>query len=270
MAAALTPSLPRFSTRRSAPRLVRTKSSDFSWPRQMAAATLTLSIWCTWRKRCSMSVTVWVRRPPRGRPDRSGSACTRRSTAPSRVAENSSVWWGCSRRRSTHSTWGMKPMSAMRSASSSTSISSSVHRDLAPVAQVDEPARGGDDHVDALAQLGDLAVDVGAAVDGDGPEPEPLGQRGQDVVHLDGQLPGRAAGPGPAAGPGGWRRAVPLGVTRRLGPLQERQTEGQGLARAGLGLAAHVTPGQGVGDGQGLNWKSADDALIGQRFGEFR
>ena len=26
----------------------------------MAAATLTLSIWCTWRKRCSISVTVWV------------------------------------------------------------------------------------------------------------------------------------------------------------------------------------------------------------------
>ena len=54
------PSLPRFSTSRSAPRLVRQKSSDFSWLRQMAAATLTLSIWCTWRKRCSMSVTVWV------------------------------------------------------------------------------------------------------------------------------------------------------------------------------------------------------------------
>ena len=28
--------------------------------RQMAAATFTLSIWCTWRNRCSMRVTVWV------------------------------------------------------------------------------------------------------------------------------------------------------------------------------------------------------------------
>jgi hypothetical protein len=52
--------LARFSTSRSAPRLVRTKKSVFSWDRQMAAATLTLSIWCTWMNRCSMAVTVWV------------------------------------------------------------------------------------------------------------------------------------------------------------------------------------------------------------------
>src|SRR6202046_2384971 len=60
MAAAWMPSFSRFSTRRSAPRLVRTKKSDFSWDRQIAAATFTLSIWCTWMNRCSMAVTVWV------------------------------------------------------------------------------------------------------------------------------------------------------------------------------------------------------------------
>ena len=42
------------------PRLVRTKKSVFSCERAMAAATFTLSIWCTWMNRCSMSVTVCV------------------------------------------------------------------------------------------------------------------------------------------------------------------------------------------------------------------
>src|SRR5580700_6531917 len=46
------------STRRSAPRLVRTKMRVLVAPRQMAAATLTLSIWWTRRKRCSMRSTV--------------------------------------------------------------------------------------------------------------------------------------------------------------------------------------------------------------------
>ncbi len=102
-----------------------------------------------------------------------------------------------------------------------------VHRDLTPVPEVDQPARGGDDHVDALAQLGHLAVDVGSAVDRDGAESELRGQGGQDVVHLDGELagreqderqwlcraggsPGRPAphgSPWPAAGAGRRRRA---------------------------------------------------------------
>ena len=45
------------------------------------------------------------------------------------------------------------------------------HRDLAAVAQVDQAARRGDDHVDALAELGHLALDVGAAVDGEACSP---------------------------------------------------------------------------------------------------
>ena len=63
-----------------------------------------------------------------------------------------------------------------------------VDRELAPVAEVDEAARRGDDQVHALAELGHLAVDVGTAVDGDGVQPELLGQRGQHVVHLHGEL----------------------------------------------------------------------------------
>ena len=65
------------------------------------------------------------------------------------------------------------------------------HRQLAPVAQVDQAARGGDDDLDPLPQLGHLAVDVGPPVDRGDPQPHDLGQRGHDLVHLDGQLAGR-------------------------------------------------------------------------------
>ncbi len=126
MAPALTPSLRSWSTSRSAPRLVRTNTSVLSEWRQIAAHTLTRSIWCTSRKRCSMASTV-VRREATS--CITGSAMyrfTSRSTAPSSVAEKRRVWWGRSSRRSTHSTWGMNPMSAMRSASSSTSVSISA------------------------------------------------------------------------------------------------------------------------------------------------
>ena len=144
-----------------------------------------------------------------------------------------------------------------------------VHRDLAPVPEVDEPARGGDHEVDPLAQLGDLAVDVGPAVDRHRAQPELLGQRGEDVVDLDRELPGREEDERQRPGRAGGRTGA-LGVPGGLGPLQERHAEGEGLSRAGLGLAAHVTARQGVGDGQGLNWKSADDAFVRQRLREFR
>ena len=90
----------------------------------------------------------------------------------------------------------------------------------------------------------------------------------QHVVHLHGELARRQQDEGerpgrPGGGPGTLR------LPGRLGPLQERHAEGEGLARARLGLAADVAAGQGVGDGEGLNWKSADDAFIGQRFGQF-
>ena len=143
-----------------------------------------------------------------------------------------------------------------------------VDGELAPVAEVDQAARRGDDQVDALAELGHLAVDVGTAVDGDGVQPELLGQRGQDVVHLHGELTRREQDERQRLGRAGGRRGA-LRLPGRLGPLQERHAEGEGLARARLGLAADVAPGQGVGDGQGLNWKSADDAFIGQRFVQF-
>ena len=103
-----------------------------------------------------------------------------------------------------------------------------------------------------MRSLADLAVDVGPAVDRHRAQPQLLGQRSEDVVDLDRELPGREEDecqrPRRAGG-----RTVALGVPGGLGPLQERHTEGEGLPRAGLGLAADVAAREGVGDGQGLN-----------------
>jgi hypothetical protein len=77
-------------------------------------------------------------------------------------------------------------------------------------------------------------------------------------VDLVGQLPGRdhyqaARLPG-----------RPL-AARGRGPDQQRQPEGQGLARAGLGPAEDVTAGQGVGQGAGLDGAGGGDVAGGQR-----
>ena len=77
------------------------------------------------------------------------------------------------------------------------------HRDLAPVGQVDQAARGGDDDVDALVELLDLALDVGPAVEDDGPAAGGLGQWLEDLGHLDGQLP--SGDEDETAGPAGGR-----------------------------------------------------------------
>ena len=125
---------------------------------------------------------------------------------------------------------------------------------LATVAEVDEPARRGDDDVDAAPQLLDLALDVGSAVDGDGAQSGGLGQRFEHLAHLDGELTGgdedERLGP-TGLGRGGGHRA-----------LQQRHAEGQRLARAGLGLAADVAAGEGVLHGHGLDGERGMDALL--------
>ncbi len=93
------------------------------------------------------------------------------------------------------------------------------HRQLAPVAEIDEAARRGDDHVHAPSELLDLAFDVGPAVDGGDPEPGLFGQRLEHLAHLHGQLTGgdEDEGPGPAR----------LGGPGRHGALEQRDAEGQ-------------------------------------------
>jgi hypothetical protein len=124
---------------------------------------------------------------------------------------------------------------------------------VAPLEQVDEPARGGHDHLGPLLQRGHLAVEVGAAVDGHHPAATTGGERGERGVHLHGELTGghehEAGGP------------APLGVGH---PVHEGDAEGEGLAGARLGLAADVASGQPVGDGQGLDREGGLDALAGE------
>ena len=45
---------------------------------------------------------------------------------------------------------------------------------------------------------------------------------------------------------------------------EHRQPEREGLARAGLGLAAHVAAGERVGDAEPLDGEGLGDALVGQ------
>jgi hypothetical protein len=48
--------------------------------------------------------------------------------------------------------------------------------------------------------------------------------------------------------------------------LEEGDAKGQGLSRAGLGLAAHVASSQGIGDGHGLDGERRGDSLSFQGF----
>ena len=103
-----------------------------------------------------------------------------------------------------------------------------------------------------VAQRGDLVLEADTAVDGNDPLVADLGQLHDDAEHLVGELTGGDEDqPAGAAG------------LRAPDPLEERQAERQGLARAGLGLAADVAAGEAVGDGQGLDGKGSVDALGG-------
>ena len=119
-----------------------------------------------------------------------------------------------------------------------------------PLGQVDQPARRGDDDVDALVELLDLALDVGAAVDDHDALSGRLAERLEHVGHLDGELTGGHEHEGPgrvgAAGPG---------------PHQQGEAEGERLARPRLRLAAHVASGDPVGDGERLHREGGGDAL---------
>ena len=125
---------------------------------------------------------------------------------------------------------------------------------LAPVEEVDQAPRGGDDDVDALAEGGHLLAHGVAPVDGDDAEAPDGGQRGEDAGHLHGQLPGGHEDEPPGQVGGG-----------RFGVLDHRQPEGERLAGAGLGLAADIAAGEAVGDRELLDGEGLVDSLLGQR-----
>jgi hypothetical protein len=119
--------------------------------------------------------------------------------------------------------------------------------------EVEQPARGGDQQVDAAAQRGDLPGDRRAAEDGEDPDADRLAERGQRLLHLAGQLAGRHQDetPGPAGGAAG-------GTGHQAG--QHGQAEGERLAGAGLGPAEHVPAGQRVRHRPGLDRERRRDA----------
>ena len=145
-----------------------------------------------------------------------------------------------------------------------------VDAQLAAVAEVDEAARRGDDHLAAMAQLGDLSLDVGAAVHGDDPEADGRRQRGQHVVDLHRQLTGRQQHEATRCGGAALELLhLTTGAPEIVGDAHEhREAEAERLARTGLGLAADVAPGQGVGDGHGLDGERRLDAVLGERVAE--
>ena len=117
-------------------------------------------------------------------------------------------------------------------------------RALALLDQVLEAARRRDDEVDAAAQLVDLAAHRRAAVDRHDLEVERLGERREGVLHLLGQLAGRHEDE-----PAG--RAAAALAADEAG--EQRQAEGERLARAGGAAAEDVAAGERVGDGAGLD-----------------
>ncbi len=125
----------------------------------------------------------------------------------------------------------------------------------AAVDDVPQPARGGDEDVDAALQGVDLVAHRGAAADDLHLEAEHVAVRLERVGDLHRQLAGR--GEDQAAG------ALLLRVT--AGQLrQQRQAEREGLAGARTAAAEDVLAGQGVRDGRGLDRERRGDAVLRQ------
>ncbi|MCO5561402.1 hypothetical protein L7F22_015023 [Adiantum nelumboides] len=140
---------------------------------------------------------------------------------------------------------------------------------VALLGEVEQPARGADDDVDALAQGLELRLVGAAAVDGDDAHAEVLARGGDVPRDLHAQLAGRddderlrdvlGAVRGLALGGGGGA------LTGRGEALQQRDAEAQRLAGAGAGLADDVLAGQGQRERQLLDRERADDVVLGER-----
>src|SRR3954451_20115976 len=261
MATAWTERAASFLTSRSAPRLVRTKTSvrprsrSPSWSTRAA----TLSSCATRTKRCSTSARF----------SGAGACSWRRAsrvysrattpTSPSSVAGNRSVWraaragLAAARREADDPVDGgleahvEHPVRLVEDEHTRAS-----ERDVPAVQEVQQPAGRGDEHVGTPRALR-LGVQADAAVDCR----DAQGARGGDGSDLGDDLTGELAGgrederEGPAARGG---RAV-----------DQRDAEGQRLARAGGGLDEHVAAGEHVGDDEPLHGEGRGDPALAQR-----
>ena len=183
------------------------------------------------------------------------------STAPSRVAENS---MRCSpsgrevedlrdRRHEAevgHVVGLVEDVMAMRS-----------RRQRATLDQVDQPARGGDDDVDATLERLDLATDRRTAVDRGDPQAEGLGQRVERVGDLLGKLAGRDEDQAARAAGQRARR-------RRGGPASAGRSPASCRSRSGRGRARRGRRGRPAGCGSG--WRTAPRCRRGRARGRAR
>ena len=130
--------------------------------------------------------------------------------------------------------------------------------------EVEQPAGGADDDLDALLQRLDLRLVGAAAVDGERRGVAQLAGGVEVAGDLDGELAGRARRPAPAAcrEPRARRSRPRPGPTTRC---SSRDAEAEGLAGAGLGLADDVVAGQGDRQGHRLDREGVGDADAGER-----
>ena len=121
--------------------------------------------------------------------------------------------------------------------------------DLFAIDQVDHSPGCGCHHLDAILELSDLTLDVGTAVHGCHRDISRLADRTQLIFDLGGQLSGWYQDQCP------WPPSLGL-----LDSLENRQPEGERLARPGLGLATDVPASKRIGDGQFLDGEGGGDS----------
>ena len=134
-----------------------------------------------------------------------------------------------------------------------------VDAHFATVTEIDKTARSRNHDVAALAELLDLTLHVGAAVDRNNPQPHGLAEGAQDIKDLDRKFARGQQNETPRAG-GSIR--VARGVLRET--LEHRESKSQCLAGAGLRFATDIAAGESVGDREGLNGEGRLYPLLGE------
>ena len=114
-----------------------------------------------------------------------------------------------------------------------------------------EPSRGGDDDV-AASGVSALIDQADPAVDGGDAQRAGVG----DPAQVSGDLGGQLAG-------GGEDQRGRTGSVGR-DPVDQRDTEGEGLARARGRAGEHIAPGEDVGEDQRLDGERLGDVLGGE------
>ena len=164
-------------------------------------------------------------------------------TSPSSVAENSIVWVRPVQWRRIHSTCGVKPSSAIRSASSRTTMSTSASATSPALSRSIKRSGVATTISTPSPRAVDLLRPARPAVHGEDALAAVVGDRFEHLGDLHGQLTGR------------YEHEAERAVGSRLldDPRQHRHAERQRLAGAGARPAAHVAAGEGDGDRRALD-----------------